>query len=1003
MRSMMRKTTFREIRQSFGRYFAILAIIALGVGFFAGLKVTKPMMLASAGDYLTQNQFYDYRLLSTLGFEEEDVEALAAKEDVRAAQGAVSVDILFQNAAGNESVIKAHSLTDRINGLHLVAGRMPERGNECVVDSLLYQESAIGSTVVLSENNTEEDLENFAYREYVITGIVESSYYIQFERGNTSLGNGMVSGYMYLPLEGFQTDYYTEIFVKFDEDFPLYSDEYQDFLEEKEPLWEAYCEEQGERRYQEILAEANDELADAERELEEKKADAQKELDDAKKELEDARAEIEDGEKSIEEGWDELAEAERTLSQKETELAEAEEAVARMEAELANGEAALAGQAALLGENGEAQLAQARMELEAAKAQLEAARAQTEEGNLKLAESRNELAEAEKTLKEKEQELEEAKAEWADGQREYEEALAEYEEETADAEREIEDARQEIADIARPDTYVLGRNTNIGYVCLESDASIVAGIANVFPIFFFLVAALVCVTTMNRMVEEQRTQIGVLKALGYGEGAIMGKYLFYSGSAALTGCVGGFFLGTWLFPQVIWIAYRMMYRMGSLQYLFDWKMALVSLIAAMACSMGATWLSIRYEMREAAAMLMRPKSPKAGKRVFLERVPFLWKRLNFLQKVSVRNIVRYKKRFFMMVIGISGCTALLVTGFGVKDSVTNIAERQFDEIHLYDLNIVLKDGTGEERTEELRRILAEDYAGESQTAMETTMDLVTKEQVKAVNIIVAKEPGEIGAFIDLHTGEKEPLSYPGPGEAVITDKISETYGLKVGDTVTLRDENMKEIHATVSGICENYIYNYVYLNPATYEEAMGRPDCRNLYVKLPEEADPHETAAAVMQEENVTSVTVTQDIRVRISSMMGSMNYIVLLVIASAAALAFIVLYNLSNINITERIREIATIKVLGFFRKETASYVFRENIVLTAIGCGLGMILGKLLHLYVMHEINIDMVSFDIHVSAAGYLLSIFLTFAFTWGVNLIMSGKLEKINMAESLKSVD
>ena len=1120
MRSMMRKTTFREIKQSLGRYLAILAIIALGVGFFAGLKETKPVMVQSADTYLTEKQFYDYRLLSTLGFEQEDVDALAAKDGVRAVEGAVSADILFQNAQGNESVIKAHSLTDNINGLKLLAGRMPEHANECVVDSLLYNESAIGSTILLSENNDEEDLENFTYSEYTITGIVESSYYIQFERGNTSLGNGMVNGYMYLPLDGFQMDYFTEIFVKFDEDYPLYSDEYDAYLDEKEVLWEEYCEAQGERRYQAIVSEAEEELADAEQEFEEQKADAEAELADARKELEDAETEIADGEESIAEAEAELADAEaeikdaeRTLKEKEAEIIDAENTIIENEALLADkrqeyedGLAAYysgksqvsstinslnnamsqiqAGESELLAEQkaweetkekvlpamvmagkmtqeeanaliqqteakiaaaraelsaqkvqvqdglsqaraadaqlngvyaqlmeGAAQLESGETELEEARQQLADGRAQLEEARAELADSKAEVRDGWKTLEEKKQELEDAKEEVADGFKKYEEAYADYLTEIADAEAELADARKEIADIERPDTYVLGRNTNIGYVCLESDADIVNGIANVFPIFFFLVAALVCITTMNRMVEEQRTQIGVLKALGYGESAIMGKYLFYSGSAAFIGSVGGFFLGTWLFPTVIWIAYRMMYRMGEIQYLFDWKMFLISVAAALACSMGSTWISIRYELKETAAIMMRPKSPKAGKRVFLERVAFIWKRLSFLQKVSVRNIVRYKKRFFMMIIGISGCTALLVTGFGVRDSVTNIAEQQFEEIHLYDLSIMLKEGvkngdmTGirAEKTEALRQMLQEDFNGDSQLSMETTMDLVVKDQIKSVNIIVAQDPQKIGEFIDLHTSAGSPLTYPAPGEAVITDKISKTYKLEVGDTVKLRDENMKEITLTVSGICENYIYNYVYLHPDTYERSIGELAFKNMYVMLPQEVDAHEAAAAVMQEDDITSVMVTEDMLVRISSMMSSMNYIVILVIANAASLAFIVLYNLSNINITERIREIATIKVLGFFKKETASYVFRENMVLTAIGCALGLFLGKMLHLYVMHEINIDMISFDVHVSMAGYLFSIFFTFIFTWCVNLIMSGKLEKINMAESLKSVD
>ena len=644
-------------------------------------------------------------------------------------------------------------------------------------------------------------------------------------------------------------------------------------------------------------------------------------------------------------------------------------------------------------------------QLEAAMQQLEAAEAQIAEGEAELERARAQIKEAEAELAESRQEIEEAKQEIADGWAEYYDSYAEFEEKTADAEAEIEEAREDIAAIEKPDTYVLGRDTNIGYACFESDSSIVEGIANVFPVFFFLVAALVCMTTMNRMVEEQRTQIGVLKALGYGEGQIMGKYLFYSGSAALTGCVVGYLLGIHVFPLVIFTAYGMMYHMGSIVYAFDTGTALICLVCALLCSMGTTWVSCRRELKEVAAGLMRPKAPKAGKRVLLERVPFVWKRLKFLHKVSVRNIVRYKKRFFMMVIGISGCTALLVTGFGIKDSVTHIADQQFEEIQIYQLGITLKDGivnTEDPGIKEFTEILG-NYGGEYLPVLETTMDMETEDSLKAVNLIVVGEPEKIGDYIDLHTSEGETIDYPDMGEAVICDKLSERYHLKAGDTVRLYDEDHKEMQVVVSGICENYIYNYVYVNAGTYKDAMGELKFKNLYVNVPEDVDVHTAGAAVMKAENITAVSVNEDMLVRFSSMMSSMNYIVFVVIACAAALAFIVLYNLNNINITERIREIATIKVLGFFRNETAAYVFRENTALTAIGCAVGLVLGKLLHIYVMHEVDIDMVSFDVHVKTISYFLSVLLTFLFTWVVNRIMAGKLDKINMAESLKSVD
>jgi putative ABC transport system permease protein len=507
---------------------------------------------------------------------------------------------------------------------------------------------------------------------------------------------------------------------------------------------------------------------------------------------------------------------------------------------------------------------------------------------------------------------------------------------------------------------------------------------------------------MNRMVEERRTQIGVLKALGYRESTIMGKFLFYAGSAACIGCALGYAGGTVAFPRVIWAAYGIMYNMPALLYQFDPGLALVCVLVSLLCSMGATWLSCRFELMETAADLMRPKAPKAGKRVFLEKIPFIWKRLKFLQKVSVRNIVRYKKRLFMMVIGISGCTALLVTGFGLKDSITGLAGEQFDGIQILDGSASLKDPVDSGKETELTKKLDE-LAQNYTFAYEESWDLVTDGKVKSINMVILEKPEDIGSFINLHRGDV-PVAYPGKGEAIINDKIAENYHISVGDTITVRDEDMRELEVTVSGIFDNYVYNYIYLAPETYtEQLQEEPAYKSVYINYKDEKDIHEAAAELMSLSGVTSVSVNQDGKERLDNMMGSMNYVVLLVIASAAALAFIVLYNLTNINITERIREIATIKVLGFYRKETSSYVFRENMVLTGIGAFFGLFLGYLLHGFVMGRIDVDMVSFDEHIRPVSYLYSIVLTFVFNFLVNRVMSVRLDRINMAESLKSVD
>lgn len=1066
MKSMMKRNTFREIKKSFGRYFAILAIIALGVAFFSGLKITQSVMVHSADVYLKDLQFYDYRLVSTLGFTEENVEALAEKEDVRAAEGAISAEILYKDAGENERVIKMHSITEKVNKLKLVAGEMPQSADECVVDSALFSEDAIGSKLVLSENNTTDDLDKFAYKEYTITGLVQSPCYIQFERGNTSIGNGRISGFAYILKDGFAVDYDTEIYIKFDEDYDIYSDKYDSYMDAKEADWEAYTKEQADIRYEKIVKDAQDELDEKKEELEEKRAEAEAELESAKQQLTDGETEISDGKNQI-------ASAKTELSAKASELQSGKDALSSKAAELESASQKISGQESALAakkaeyEQGlnaylaakqqvtdqrnsletakaqltentpgyeemlaqieagltevagaEAELNAKNAELEAAagqlssaESQLAAAKQQIEDGKNALAaaeaeltDGENQLAAAKEQIEEKEDQLEAAETELADGLLQYQEKQSEFDEQMQDADDQIADAQSKIDEIEKPETYVLARNTNVGYVCLKNDSGVVKGIANVFPVFFFLVAALICMTTMNRMVEEQRTQIGVLKALGFSERKIMGKYLFYSGSAAISGTLIGYVLGIHFFPLVIITAYGIVYKMGGIYYVSDLPLALVSLTVAVLCSVGTTWLSCHKELKEVAADLMRPKAPKAGKRVFLEHVPFIWKRLKFLQKVSVRNIVRYKKRFFMMVIGISGCTALLVMGFGVRDSVVAVADQQYEEIQLYDIGVTLKDGKmpGEADLKSLDSVLEKENAA-GMYAMEKTIDLVTDKGTKSIHMVAVENPDEVGDFISLHTKKQEPIAYPKEGEAVLSKKVAETYAVKKGDTILLRDSDNNEMHLKVTGICENHIYNYVYIAPESYEKQIGDVVFKNVYVRLPDASDIHEVSAALMKADGVTAVTVNSDMLSRISQMMSCMNYIVIIIIICAGALAFIVLYNLNNINITERVREIATIKVLGFYPKETASYVFRENMVLTAIGCGLGLILGKWFHRFVMGEIQIDMVSFNVQINAVSYLFSVLLTMGFAWIVNCMMTGKLERINMAESLKSID
>lgn len=942
----MGKTTIREIRSSFGRYFAILAIVALGVGFFAGLRVTTPAMTRAGNQYLEKNKFYDYRLLNTLGFEQKDVDAFLKDSDVKAAEGSVNEDFICGTDSGEAYVIKAHALMKQINQVELREGRMPEADNECVLDNRArnlsgFTDLKLGDTLSLDADNKEDTFDAFTYDTYTVVGFVDSPYYLNYERGTSRLGNGKVSAFIYMPIGGFTADYYSEIFVTLKQSEKIFSKEYDTLIERTEGNITQICKAQAMRRYNSIVDEAQQELDDAKKELDDKKAEAEKELADANEELENAQEELDASGKQLDS-------QERELKEQENALAAIPEAMRPPEAVMAI-------------ENGKAQIKSAR-----------------------------------RTLEEARQELD-------DGRVTYEESKADFDKEIAEAQKKLTDAQKDIDEIEEPESYILKRDSNIGYVCFENDSNIVKSISSVFPLFFFLVAALVCMTTMNRMVEEQRTQIGILKALGYSGFKIMGKYIFYAASAAFIGGVAGFSFGSYLFPEVIWSVYDLMYGFAEIDYLFDVPLFLISMGAALLCSVGATYLTCRMELVSTPAALIRPKAPKSGKRILLERVAFIWKHLKFLQKVSIRNLFRYKRRFFMMVIGISGCTALLVTGYAIRDSIVGTVGKQYDEIQLYDTLVSFEKGLTEKQLEKFEEETAAVSDGFI-CVREESVRIESRQGEKECTLVVPKDAEEIQEYVNLHTPSKESLPYPEKGEAVLTRKMAEECGMQTGDILVFRDEDGKRFACTITGICENFVYNYIYINAETYTETIGsEPEYAHAFLDVKQGKDIHEAAAVVCDADYVTGASVNQDFRDRFDSMIVSMDYIVLLIIVCAGALAFIVLYNLTNINITERIREIATIKVLGFYPKETAAYVFKENFALTGIGAAVGLILGIYLHRFVMANINLDAIAFDVHIEPKSFVISFLLTFLFTAVVDVVMYFKLDRIDMVESLKSIE
>ncbi len=982
---MLTKITLREIKNSLGRYLAILIIIALGTGLFAGLKITRDAMVNTLDSYLTERNLYDYKIASTLGYEAADVEYISSLANVKATEGSISYDVLCAAGEMNQA-LKACSITESINKVKLLEGRMPEKSNECVADGRVYSKEDIGSTIEISEDNSKDTLDAFAHRKYTITGLVYSPLYLNYERGSTSIGNGIIEAYFYILPEGFDSDIYTEIYLTIENTAPIYSDGYESLIGNAENVITAAAEAASQRRYEEIKSEADDKISEAEQEYKDgyksylkEKSDAYSKLDDSYNELLAGQSKISSSEKDLNKTISELNDSKKQI---DAGLAEINEHLSQLES----------GKEYMTDEEYQAskqQLESKKTELTASLTKVNAGLKQADAGRAKLEKEKQTLTDGWK--------------EYRQGKAEADSSFADAKKDLDDAKAKIKDGKDEIAAIKKPEAFVFTRDINTGYVSFENDANIVNEVAKVFPVFFFLVAALVCITTMTRMVDEQRTQIGVLKALGYSSRAVISEYLFYSGSAGVLGTLIGYFSCCIVFPAIIWKAYGIMYDFGcGLIYSFNIPLLFYSLAGALICSMGACLAAGLRDFKTVPSQLMRPKAPPAGKRILLERIAPLWSKVSFLYKVTIRNLFRYKKRFFMMVLGISGCTALLIAGFGINDTVKNIVEFQYNEIIKYDYSIYFDDAPDKKEQQAFRNE-ASSHVSKIMFAHEEEVAFNSKEEELSLTLI-ASSGDNFSSFIDLH--DNSAIRFPQTGEAVICMKLADKCNLSEGDKIELTNDNGSKIEVTVSGICKNYVNNYVYISDETYEEGFGTaPGYTVAYaISQDESADGiYKSAAAVSDNDNVLGTSVCLDMEERICSMMDSLNAVIILIVAAAGALAFIVLYNLTNINITERVREIATIKVLGFYPRETSAYVFRENFILTGISAAVGLLLGKVLLEFIITQINISLITFEARITPASYIMSIALTFVFAVIVNIVMYYRLKRIDMIESLKSVE
>ena len=916
-----------------------------------------------------------------------------------------------------------------------------------------------------------EESEYLKNKTLKIVGVVESPLYISRERGSTKLGTGVINYYIYVNKENINSEVYTEAHITLEnrDKYQTGSSKYEDYVEETKDKIEEIKEERENARYQELIDEANAEIAKAEEEFNTEKQNGETQLQDAENEINEGKAQIEAGEAEINSKErtanqqfenaeaqiesaklevaqnalrlnNEKIEAEKGFEQAESqkaglqstleninnaikitdnsiaekqaklETAETEEEIAAINQEIAelqakrqvyetNKQSIEAGITQIDNE-----IANGRQELQNAEAQIDSARnqIQSQESTLKQTKNRtySQIASARQELEASKQEIENAETE-------LETARAEFNSKIEEAEGKLIDAREKVSEIEKAKWYILDRQQNAGYSSYIQDTQSIENLSVVFPIVFFAIAALVSLTSMTRMVEEERQEIGTLKALGYNKFHIMLKYLIYSSLACIIGGIIGMNIGFQLLPRIIWDMYSMMYTLPEFIISFNHKYSSIGLGLIYVCIVGATLYTILKEVKETPATLLRPKAPKYGKRVLLERVGFIWKRLKFSHKVTVRNIFRYKKRFLMTIIGIMGCTSLILAGFGIKDSISSILPNQYEDICHYDILVSLKTSL----TEEQRNTYIENLKQkeEIQEVVETYMESGTagkENNSETVQIVVPSDNQEIDKMIklrDVKTEEPFTLSEEG---IIITDKLAELINAKIGDmiTVTTADDMEKEIK--VAGIAENYISHYVYMSKELYQQVFGEFYSTNVLL-IQDNNLNEEQEEAVMQEmvaqNEVSTATLTTTTMKILDDTMNSLNYVVVVLIVSAGLLAFVVLYNLSNINISERIRELATIKVLGFYDREVYDYVTRETIILTIIGILLGLVVGYFLNFYILGTCEINILRFEKVIHPISYLYATAITLVFSIIVNIVTYFALKKIDMIGSLKSVE
>lgn len=1049
MRNVLLKNSIKQIGNTKRRFISILIMALLGVGFFAGLYATGPDMQESLDKYLDNTNTYDIKIVSTLGLTDKDVSEIENIEDLGKVYGIKEKDA--EVTINNKEYVVNFIDKNNINEPILIDGSMPENSLECTIDRRFHEtyKYNIGDRIFVNDKEN-----NFKNTELTIVGITESPLYISSDRGNSKLGSGTINCISYT-INNINIDYYTSIGIQVKDAKNLQTNttQYKELIEIAKQKIEKIKEDRQNQRYDELIEEANNKLNDAQNEFNKEKNSGETKLDDAEKQIEKGEEELKKAKQKVETNKTQLEKAKETsnieFKKAKKELESAEKQVSDAKSKLKNEEkiynyqkqqadnsiaeieknienlnkqkdylVSIGEDTTVIEQNIkklkiqkseiENQITNAKQELISAKEKIKKSEEQikssksklkTEENgaNKKFVQAQSQIEKANNTIKENEKKLEDSKNELNKNKQEFNNKIKE-------AEDKINESKKEIDKIEVAKWYILDRDDNTGYNNVTQAINSIVNLSRVFPILFYVIAILISLTSMTRMVEEERIEIGTLKALGYKNLKIIFKYIFYAMLASIIGGIIGMFIGLKLIPTIVWTMYALLYYLPNFSAKLKVIYGIIGIIIAFMCIGGATFVVSYKELKNMPSVLMRPKAPKNGKRVLLERVTFLWNRLKFSQKVTIRNLFRYKKRVIMTIIGIAGCTALILAGFGLKDSITDIVHNQFERVNSYDISITVN-------TEEDINNLLEDLQEDTRIkdTVEVNMQtgkLLANDIKRDVKINVPKNKEDLKKVINLidkKTKEKIELSDNG---IIITDKVAELLKVNKGDEVKLIDNNDIQYNFKIDGIVENYVDHYVYMSKDIYEEQMKESYKTNMLLintnNISNEESEKLTTDIVSYNE-VSGINLTSSLIKMVEDMLSLLNYVVLILIVSAALLAFVVLYNLANVNISERKREIATLKVLGFYDQEVDNYINKESIILTILGIALGLIFGYMLTKYLITTCEIEMLRFGRKISGISYVYAIIITSIFTFLVNKIIHFSLKKINMIDSLKSIE